>query len=110
MFQSYHDINGCPLKNPFPKIFYKKGCELSFLRGIAIKRKQLKEAGGIKVLIRLRDITVFEKIVKPVGVWRTNRENDGLEGHNNSLNLYDGLWINALEFSYEYFDFTFEKY
>jgi len=83
---------------------------MSFLHTVATKRKQLKEAGDIRGLTSLPKVTVFEKAAEPGGVWRTNRKNDGMEGDNDSPNMYDGLWINAPKYSFEYYDYTFEDH
>lgn len=83
---------------------------MSFLHTIATKRKQLKESGDMRGLMKLPEVTVFEKAADPGGVWRTNRKNDGMDGDDDSPNMYDGLWINASKESFEYYDYTFKAH
>lgn len=80
------------------------------MHAIATKRKQFEEAGDVKGLMSLPEVTVFEKATAPGGVWRSNRNIDGEDTSNGSTNMYEGLWINGPKYHMEYFDYSFEDH
>lgn len=80
------------------------------MHALATKRKQLTEAGDVKGLTSLPNVTVYEKAAAPGGVWRSNRNDDGTDNSNGSTNMYDGLWINGHKDGMEYFDYTFQDH
>jgi len=85
-----------------------------FLHAIATRRRTMEEAGDVKGLERLPDVTVFERSSSPGGVWKTDREfkdyGTGKKKKSDCANMYEALWTNGAKENFEFFDYTFEEH
>eukprot|EP00585_Thalassiosira_rotula_P001324 CAMPEP_0196146124 /NCGR_PEP_ID=MMETSP0910-20130528/22266_1 /TAXON_ID=49265 /ORGANISM="Thalassiosira rotula, Strain GSO102" /LENGTH=626 /DNA_ID=CAMNT_0041408267 /DNA_START=21 /DNA_END=1901 /DNA_ORIENTATION=- len=90
-----------------------------FLHALALRRKRLEEDGDTAAIAGLPDVTCFERLASPGGLWRSDRNTANNVGEEkkedetsqaDSNKMYEGLWTNAPKEAIEFFDYTYDEH